>query len=444
MSSRPAQPTLQHPQTSLFSPVMRPFAILWLGELVSLFGSALTSFALGLWVYQRSGSVTQYALISLAAVLPRVLVSPFAGVLVDRWDRRRNLLLSDLGAGLSSLAAAALLIAGRLDVGLVYLLVGLSAVCAAFQSPAYVASIPLLVPAPALSRANGMIQLSQSLAEVFAPLAAGFLVLAIRVQGVLLIDFATFLVAVSALAVIRIPSPAAQLAVGSPGIRALLGEARDGWRFISDRPGLVALLIFAAIFNFLWGMVGALAAPLVLSFSDSGSLGIFLTVAGCGMLAGSLAMSAWVRGPRRKIGAILAAELASGLGFILIGLRPSLVLAAAGALIAHLTIAVIGSSSRTLWQRKVPAGMLGRVFAIQEMVARSAAPLAIAAAGPLAERVFEPLLVPGGPLAASLGLLTGAGAGRGIGLMFLCMGLLKAAVALCGALYRPLRAIETD
>ena len=106
-----------------------------------------------------------------------------------------------------------------------------------------------------------MLQLSQSLAEVFAPLAAGFLVLAIRVQGVLLIDFATFLVAVAALAVIRIPSPPGVHPAGSPGLHALLQEVCEGWRFISRRADLVALLAFMAVFNFLWGMIGVLARP---------------------------------------------------------------------------------------------------------------------------------------------------------------------------------------
>jgi hypothetical protein len=423
---------------------MRAFSLVWLGEMVSLFGSGLTAFALGLWVYQRSGSVTQYALISLAAVLPRVLVSPLAGVLVDRWDRRWTMLAADFGAGLCSLAAAVLLISGRLEVWQVIAVVACSAAFSAFQTPAYAASITLLVPGDSLTRANGMLQLGQSVADLFAPLAAGFLVLVIHVQGVLLIDFATFLVAVGALLAVRIPRPAAPLNSTPPAPRALFNEARQGWRFISGHPGLTGLLLFTAVFNFIWGMVGALAAPLILGFSGSAGLGAVLTVAGAGMLAGSLLMSAWAKGPRRKVTAILAAELFSGVCFILIGLRPAIVLVAVGAFCAHVTIAVIGSSSRTLWQRKVAPAMQGRVFAIQEMIARSAAPLAIAAAGPLAERVFEPLMAGSSPLAVHLGSLIGTGAGRGIALMFVLMGLVKAASAVAGALYRPLRGVEDD
>jgi MFS family permease len=423
---------------------LRAFNLIWVGELVSLFGSGLTAFALGVWVYQRSGSVTQYALITLAAVLPRVIVSPLAGVMIDRWDRRLTMLLADLGAGSCSLAVALLLFSGKLEVCQVAVAVACSAAFGAFQSPAYAASIVLLVPNDRLNRANGMLQLSQALADLFAPLAAGFLVLVIQVEGVLLIDFATFLVAAGELLAVRIPRPEAQARAARAGLRELAQEAWQGWRLISAQAGLTVLLGFTAVFNFIWGMVGALAAPLVLGFSDAAGLGAFLTVAGAGMLAGSLIMSAWAAGPRRKVLVILGAELFSGLCFMLIGLRPALATVALGAFGAHLTIAVIGSSSRTLWQRKIAPGMQGRVFAIQEMVARSAAPLAIALAGPLAEHAFEPLMAGGSLLASSIGAIIGTGAGRGIGLMFLLMGLAKAASAAAGWLFRPLRSVEEE
>ena len=429
---------------SLFSPPLRVFTLVWFGELISMFGSGLTAFAVGVWVFQRNGSATQFALISLAVVLPRVLLSPLAGALVDRWDRRWTMLVADFGSGLGSLAVAILVLGGSLEVWQVYVAVACASAFGAFQSLAYSASIVQLVPATALSRANGMLQLSQAVADLFAPLAAGFLVLTIHLQGVLLIDFATFLVASGVLLCVRFPRGKGPVRSVQPGIKALFDEAGDGWRFIAQRPGLTGLLLFSAVFNFLWGMVGALAAPLVLGFSDSSGLGVVLTLAGGGMLAGSLAMSAWKQGPRWKIPAILGAELFSGLCFILIGWQPSLVWVVPGVFGAHLTIAVIGSSSRTLWQRKVAAQMQGRVFAAQEMIARSAAPLAIALAGPLAERVFEPLMARDGLLAFSLGSLVGSGPGRGIAVMFIVMGLIKASVAAIGALYRPLRTVEDD
>lgn len=446
------------------SPALLPqglgvFLIIWLGQLVSTFGSGLTGFALGLWVYQSSGSVTQYALIALCATLPRILLSPLAGVLVDRWSRRRTMLLSDLGAGLCTLALALLLFSGRLTVWHVYLATALSAAFGAFQYPAYASSITLLVPEKHLGRANGLVQVAQSLADIFAPLAAGFLVLAIRVQGVMLIDFATFLVAVLTLLLVRIPNPqrsphpgaqpspqhashpAEQEAQTPQDQTPVLRAALQGWQFIAARPGLVALLVFFALFNFVWGMVGALAVPMVLGFASPDQLGVLMSAAGGGLLLGGLAMSAW-GGPRRRITGVLLFEFLSGVCFVLMGLRPSLWLVALGAIGAHATIAIISGCSQAIWQSKVAPEMQGRVFATQQMISSSAVPLALLLAGPLAEKVFEPWLAVNGPLAASLGGLLGAGPGRGTALLFLCLGALKALIALSGALYPPLRKIE--
>jgi hypothetical protein len=269
--------------------------------------------------------------------------------------------------------------------------------------------------------------------------------MSIKIQGVILIDFITFLAAVATLLVVRIPRPPASRQSTAlhkaSGLATLFREAGEGWHFIARHSGLIGILLILAIFNFQWGMVGVLAAPLVLGFSDARGLGILFSVAGSGMLIGSLAMSSW-GGPRRRIVGILLFEFISGVCFITIGLRPSLLVAALGAFGAHLTIAVIAGCSRALWQRKVAPQMQGRVFAILEMVAKSASPLAILAAGPLAERLFNPLMASGGALASSIGSVLGAGPGRGIALMFVMMGLIQTVVATAGGLYRPLRTVE--
>ncbi len=421
---------------------MRAFTIVWLGQLISLVGSGLSSFALGLWVYQRSGSVTQFALIALCAVLPRIVLAPLAGALVDRWDRRMVMILSDAGASLSTLILALLLLAGQLAVWQVYLAVALSAGCAAFQEPAYAAALTQLVPRDGFGRANGMVQLAQAAADIAAPLLAGVLIVAIQVWGVLLIDWTTFLFAVAALLLVRFPRVAGS-AARAGGSAALLREARYGWDYIVRRPGLLGLLLFLAVANLLWGLVGALITPLVIAFASPAALGVVIAIAGGGMLAGSLVMSAW-GGPRRRIAGVLGFELLSGLCFILMGLRPSVVLVALGAFGAHATIAVIYGSNQAIWQTKVPATAQGRVFAAQQMVARSARPLAYLGAGPLAERLFEPLPARGGALAGSAGALLGVGPGRGIGLLFVLMGLLKVCVVLVGYLSPRLRLVEDE
>ncbi len=421
---------------------MRVFIIVWLGQLVSLVGSGLTSFALGLWVYEHTGSVTQFALIGLFTALPNIVLSPLAGALVDRWDRRWAMILSDTGAGLCTLMMAFLFLTNRIEVWQIYLAAGASAAFGTFQWPAYSAAMTLLVPKKHLGRANGMVQFGQAAAEILAPALAGVLVLTTRVQGILLIDFVTFFFAVTTLLLVRFPGPETTTAAQARK-DSLWREASYGWRFITARRGLLGLLVFFAVVKFLWGMVGALIAPMILGFTSADVLGAIISIAGGGMLAGSLLMSAW-GGPKRRIDGVLHFELLSGLCFLLIGLRPSAWPVALGAFGAHLTIAIIYGSNQAIWQSKVPPNVQGRVFATQQMVAKSTTPLAYLTAGPLADKLFEPLLASDGPLTGSIGQITGVGPGRGIGLLFIVMGILKVAVTLGGYLYPRIRLVEDE
>ncbi len=264
----------------------------------------------------------------------------------------------------------------------------------------------------------------------------------------ILIDVVTFAFAIVTLLLVRFPQPqaSAEGAPASDGERAGGFAWRDltfGWTYIASRPGLLGLLIFLAVVTFIWGMVGALIVPMILGWTSSDILGAIISVAGAGMLAGSLIMSAW-GGPRRRINGVLNFELLSGLCFVLIGLQPSFWWTAVGVFGAHLTIAIIFGSNQAIWQSKVEPDVQGRVFAMQQMVTRAASPLAYFLAGPLADRVFEPLLATDGALAGGLGQVLGTGAGRGIGLLFILLGVAKVAVSLAGRLYPHMRNVEDE
>src|ERR1041384_922863 len=151
---------------------MSIFKLINLGQFISMTGTGLTRFALGVWVYQRSGSATQFALVSLFSILPNILVGPFAGALVDRWNRRRLLIICDTGAALSTLLLAVLIYTGRLELWHVYLTTGLSAVFGAFQGPAYSATVPLLVAKQDLPRASSLAQLAAGVAQIVSPALA--------------------------------------------------------------------------------------------------------------------------------------------------------------------------------------------------------------------------------------------------------------------------------
>jgi DHA3 family macrolide efflux protein-like MFS transporter len=422
---------------------MRTFIVIWLGQLASLTGSGLSGFALGLWVYQRTGSVTQFALISLFVVLPMILLSPLAGALVDRWERRWVMIVSDAGAAFSTLMVAFLLLSGHLEVWHTYLAAAVSSALGAFQSPAYLAAISLLVPRQHLGRTGGIVQIGQAVADILAPALAGLLVMTIQIEGVMLIDFATFAFAAFTLLWVRVPRPEI-VADQTSTNNSLLREVTQGWTYIVARPGLLGLLVYLAVVNsFLGGMVGPLITPMVLSFASASVLGVVISVAGSGMLIGSLVMSTW-GGPKRRIAGVLGFQLMAGLFILLIGLRPSALLVATGAFGAHFAIPFVRGANLAIWQSKVIPNLQGRVFAAQRMIVSSATPLAFLAAGPLADGVFDPLLAEGGTLAASVGPVVGVGAGRGIGLLFIVLGILTALTTCVAFLSPQIRLVEDE
>lgn len=423
---------------------MRAFLTIWLGQSVSLLGSGLTSFALGVWVYQRTGSVTKFALIAFFGSLPGLVLAPIAGALVDRWDRRRTLILSDCLAAVMSVVLLVLLwdeSRNLLQMWHIYLLTAIASVANSLQWPAFAAATTLLVPRQQYGRASGLSQTALAVAQIVSPILGALMLQWVQMRGILLIDLGTFVIAVITLLLVRFREPERTPAAG--GFRSLLQESTVGWTYLRERPGLLALLLLFASTNFYLGMLQALLSPLVLSFASPASLGTVLSVAGVGMLAGSLMMSAW-GGPKRRINGIFAGLLAQGVILSLCGWQASVLPVAAAAFVFMFAAPIVNSCSQAIWQAKVPPGLQGRVFSVRRMVAWSSLPVAYFLAGPLADRVFEPMLAPGGALAGSVGALIGVGEGRGIGFLFVLLGLL---VLLCLALastHPRLRRVEDE
>jgi MFS family permease len=421
---------------------MSVFFLIWFGQLISLLGSGLTGFALGVWVYQRTGSATALTLIAFFGMLPMIIFSPLAGALVDRWDRRWALILSETGAALTPLVLILLVAMGYFAVWPIYVIVAISGCFRAFQFPAFSAATTQLVPKEQFGRASGLTQLAQGLAQLLSPVLAGVLLLGLGVGGIYLIDLITFAFSIATLLIVRIPRPEATSA-GAEGRGSLWHEMTYGWRYLLARPGLLALLLFFASSNFLMAIVVVLATPLLLSFTTPIVLGTVLSVAGSGILVGSVLMSIW-GGPKHRIYGVLGSILLSGVAIIVAGLAPSAVLIGAAAFFFTLGLPIIAGSSQAIWQSKVAPDVQGRVFATRGMIATVAMPLAYLVSGPLADYVFNPLLAPNGPLSGSVGRIIGVGPGRGIGLMFIVLGLLSIVSVIVGYLYPHLRLVEEE
>ncbi|HEX2080626.1 MAG TPA: MFS transporter [Longimicrobium sp.] len=423
-------------------PGFRTFVLVWAGQLVSGVGTGFTSFALGVWVYRATGSVTAFSLILVAATLPTVLLLPFAGALVDRWDRRRTMIVADTVSASATLALALLLYADRLQIGYIYLAAMVYAACAAFQWPAYSAATTLLVPRHLLGRAAGMVEFAYATAGILSPLLAGILIGRIGIPGVMLVDCATTLAAVGTLAAVRFPGPKARAETGARP--SLWTDVRFGVRYVAERPGLTRLLAFFSSINLFANFNHVLAVPLVLSFATPAVLGATLSTGAVGILLGGAVMSAW-GGPRRRVRGIVLGGVVLGVSMVVAGLRPWAPLVAAGLFLFNLWAPVMNGCSQAVWQVKVPAELQGRIFAIRRMIATCTAPVCYLSAGPLADRVFAPLMADGGALAGALGpLLGGTGPGRGIGLLFVVMGGMCILVAVAGLLSPGLMRMEDD
>jgi len=419
---------------------LRDFLLIWFGQLVSGVGSRLTSFALGIWVLQTTGSTTRFALIFVAMAVPALLISPIAGALVDRWDRRRTMIACEALSAVTMFVLVALFATDTLQLWHVYVAVGVSALANAFLQPAYAASIPLLASPEQLTRVNGLVQTGFAIAQVGGPLLAGILVSSISMQGVLIVDALTFLVGVAALVIARVPRPARAVDEGEPD---LWREAATGFRYVRERPGLLGLLTVFGLSNFVFGIASIAITPLILSFADVALLGVQMAIGGVGLLAGGIAMSTW-GGPRRLIDGVLGFSLLAGLFLALHGLAPSFALVVVVGFAFFITLPIINSANASLWQSKVPAHLQGRCFAIQRVLSEAAMPLGFCLAGPLAEHLFEPLLAPGGLLAGSVGAVIGIGPGRGIGLMFVVLGVLMMLIAGGAYAVRAIRRIEDE
>ena len=424
------------PQTG----TMKSFFIIWFGQLVSVTGSGLTRFALGIWVYQMTGSATKFALTQVFSILPAILISPSAGLIVDRYDRRRVMILSDLGSGASTLLLAWLLVSGHPELWQIYIVAGIKSICAAFQWPAYSALATVTVPRQHLVRASGLVEFSEALAQFIAPALAGALIAFIHIWGIILIDVATFMFAVLMLGIAATPHFVPDESVTKPAT-SWRSQLLFGWHYIHDRPALMALLMFFAIANFLEGIVVILSTPLVLSFASVQVLGAVLSAAGLGMILGSLAVSAW-GGPKKAILGVLVPEFITGIAIILAGSRPYPLLVASAVFLFAFCTPIAMSCSQAIWQRNVEPEFQGRVFAFRRMIAWSTLPLAYAVAGPLADRVFIPLVNPGTHLYMVLTPLLGTGSGRGIGLMFSFVGFCALLATLWAYFYSPITQIE--
>ena len=418
------------------------FTIVWLGQIVSVLSTNMSAFALTIWVFQKTGSATALGLVQVFFITPLLIITPFAGVMVDRHNRKLMMMISDSVAGTATIVILVLQAFGVLQVWHLYVAAIFQGLGNAFQWPAYSAAISTMIPKEKLGRANGMMSLIDMGPGILAPMLAGALLPIIGLTGILSIDVATFLLAILVLLSVHIPQPR-RTEEGAQAQGNILKEAAFGFRYIFARPSLLGLQLVFFFGNLCAGVAFTVLAPMILlrTGNDSASLGLVQSAGAIGGVVGGVAMSAW-GGFRRRVHGVLAGWIISSFFFALMGLTKWIPLWIALNALSSILIPMINGSNQAIWQSKVAPDVQGRVFSARTLIAWMTNPISPLIGGTLADYVLEPAMRTQSGLSSLFGWLVPPGPGAGMGLLifFSCLGGILA--GLVGYLIHPIREAE--
>lgn len=424
--------------------------MIWAGQMISGVASSITAVALPIWIFNLTDGVETGLAIGLWEFFffgSYLLFVQFAGVLIDRYDRRMMMLVYDF----VSLAATAALLAinatGELQVWHLYVASVFQGIGFAFHSPSFSAVIALMVPRRQYVRANGLISLLYDAPDIFGPVLAAFLVLTMGLNGVLAINMFAFIASIGALLFVDIP-PMPHTPEGETSHGNILREVAYGIQYIIKRPGLLGLQLIFFLGNLFSGIAMSVAAlyPMILlrTGGDAEAVG---TIRSAGALAAVIvgvyiSVSGGIKKPVRAI--LLGWILSSLFGLTLLGMGQVLVIWVIAYVINSIFDPVVGVSIETFLQTKVPPDLQGRVFSASDFMTQAIVPFTPLLAGWLGDNIFEPAMLQGGTLSNMFGWLVGNGPGSGFGLMILLCGIGGTLVGLSGYLFRAIRNVDED
>lgn len=397
------------------------FILLWAGELISGVGGGLTSFGLGVYVFQKTGSAASMALVTLLAFLPTLLFSVPAGVLADRYDRR---LLMMIGDGCSALGIFYILVCMRSGEAALYQIcigVFVSAVFSALLEPSYRATVTDLLTKEEYSRASGMVSIAGSARYLISPVLAGALLAVSDMRLLLLIDICTFFPTVIGAAVVR-----REIAVKEKaGEESFIESFRQGWRAVTGRRGILILITVSALITFFMGTFQILAQPVILNFADSTVLGIGETVCACGMLVSGLFLG--VKGIKSGHARILSVSLfIAGIGMAGFGVRENIFCACGFGFLFFAMLPFANNCLDYLIRRNIPDALQGRAWGLIGFISQIGYVAAYGLAGAAADKAAEKFRVSVGRGAAGIVMAAGAL----LGLTAFCLYFVKSVRAL--------------
>jgi MFS family permease len=365
---------------------MRRFTLIWLGQVVSMLGSAMTWFGFTIWAWEKTGKASALATISFFAFLPTVFFAPIAGALVDRWNRKLVMLLSDLATASGTLTIFLLYTFGDLQIWHIYVVSILAGFFTAFQYPAYATTVATMLSKEDYARASGMLGSARALSGILAPIFAATLLNWIGLSGIMLIDLATFLFALSTVMLIHIPRPK-ETAVGLRSKGTLWQEILFGFRYINARQSLRSLTSLFMLAGIFLAIGATLMAPLVLSRTQNNgsALATVQSTGAIGGIAGGVVLSLW-GGTKRRVHTVLSGGAgACLLGILWLGMSNAILFWAIGSFFFAFFEPFVEGGNLAIWQSKVEADVQGRVFSARQLLVQIPYLVGILMAGYLAE-----------------------------------------------------------
>ncbi len=402
---------------------MRSFTLIWFGQLVSILGSGISSFGLGIWVYDKTGSASRFAFTFLFSMLPGIIFSPIAGSLADRKNRKFIIIITDLLDAVLKLLIVGLLVTGRLEIWMIYPFNFLSSTLGTFQGPAFSAAIPLIVPKKSLGRANSMNQFLSALNTILTPILGAVLYTPLKLAGLFAIDFATFFVAIVIMLFQKIPQVYEE-SEHPNFFKTITADFKFTMQYIKSKTGFVKLIFSFTVLNFIANFAMVLLGPLVMANYDKTIYGLVESVLGVALFVGIFLTSA-LPDFKKKVRSIYLAIIVASVGLTVVGISANWYLIAAGMFLFFIPVPYANRELNILEQTKIENSALGRVGSIVGAMMQLASPIAHVSAGLLADKVFIPMFEAGGSLSGTwLDVMLGSGNSRGIGFMFIICGIL--------------------
>ena len=401
------------------------FMLLWAGGFVSAIGSGLTSFGLGVYVFQQTGKASAMAMVTLFAFLPSLLLSPFAGVLADRFDRR---LLMILGDGLSAFGIVYILICtlnGEAKLWQICIGVTISSVFSSLLEPAYKATITDLLTKEEYTKASGLVGISNSAKFLISPIIAGFLLTTSTIELLLIIDICTIFLTVISTIAVRKGLATKTVEQGD----TFIGQFKVGWQAITQNRGVFILVIMGSAMTFCIGIIQTLSSPMVLSFTDSAALGTGMTLIASGMLVTSLILG--IIPIKKDYATILSVSMFFvGIFMVGVGLKPQMLLICISGFLMFAMLPLSNTCIDYLLRVNIANEVQGRAWGLIGILSQLGSVVAFALSGVLADYIFTPLLLEDGFLADSVGKIIGTGNGRGIAFLIILAGALLCVTAI--------------